>query len=266
MVFEKPLIDSRELLRAIDPVRGRNSAAVRSLTQRQLISPGIDLREVVRQPLLLYCSLNRDAVSAVRSGHQEVAREIRDHAERIEQGVLAPWLMSAAESALDHRDEDDEHTGSQDVSSSWVDRLLIRRQVDRLEPFPAVVEAAREVAEIRAVYADDALEVQVIVGHVWRVGDDLAEVRTTAGPAAAFALPTAELFDAGLRLGDPVVLRHEALAPGTILTTYERGIETDARINRLSGQSLPRHLDQLLDGSPLSAQRLTIDRPIKRLA
>ena len=69
----------------------------------------------------------------------------------------------------------------------------------------------------------------------------------------------------GLRLGDPAVIRHEELSPGILLTTLERGLERNGRLSRVTGQALPRHLDDLLDSSQLTDRSRSV-RPLRRMA
>jgi hypothetical protein len=271
MVLEKPLIDKRELLRALDPIHGRGAGEYGRLRQAQLLSTGV--RAEIPQftgssGLTLYCSLNRDAISAVRRGHTEKARDIREHAERIEQDTIAPWLEGLSESwplsearELDIADDDD------DARADWINRVLFNGPATGdAEVAEPVWSAAREVAEVRSRYEEEDANVRLTIGRVWTIDEVFSEVRPEA-PAIDESFPffVDEIFTAGLRLGDPVVIRHEELARGVFLTTLERALERVTRVNRVSGQALPPHLDALLDASRLQPRRRAT-RPLRRLA
>jgi hypothetical protein len=271
MVFEKPVIDKRELMRALDPIHGRGEREYERLRKADLLSVGVTANQnqasSARHGLTLFCSLNRDAVSAVRRGHPETASEIRQHAERIERETIEPWLRGALDRDLGPGrgvvELPDEGTRQQD----WIDRVLFvaKRNGDPEVPEP-VWNAAREVAEIRDRYQDGDAHVRLTVGRVWNIDDAITEVRPELLPSGeAFAFFTDEVLAAGLRLGDPVVVRHEELSPGIFLTTFERGLERTSRVSRVSGQPLPRHLDELLDSSELTA-RTSTTMPLRHLA
>jgi hypothetical protein len=268
-VFEKPIIDMRELLRAIDPVHGQGASDYESMREANLLSHGVWMGRPhdtdSTRALALYCSLNRDAVSSARRGHLDTAAEIRGHAERIEREQIQPWLEAAVgtEQALPTVIPEDVESAR--AWREWLDRALFgggdNGQTKVAEP---VLEAAREVAEVRSNYEGDDLNVRLTIGRVWRIEDHLTEVRPES-LGESYAFPTKEVFAAGLRLGDPVVIRHEELSPGVFLTTFERGIESARRISRLSGQALPTHLGELLKSVKLRKHQPRT-RPLRQLS
>lgn len=271
MVLEKPIIDARELMRALDPVHGRAKREYDLLRQAELLSLGIAANgRANRTPLAgrtLYCSLNRDAISAVRRGHTETARDIRAHAQRIERDTLGPWLEAALDSWLDVSADAMDDPVDEDRPNDWVDRLVYAGQPDYegdvAEP---VWDAARDVAEVRARYDGEDTNVRLTIGRVWRIEEVFSEVRAaTSLGTDSFAFFTDEVLSAGLRLGDPVVVRHEELGPGVFLTTLERAIERSRRVSRVTGQTFPRHLDDLLDSTELSRRKRST-RTLRRLA
>jgi len=272
MVFEKPLIDTRELMRALDPVHGRDEREYRRLQQARLLSGGVtgwDPRHrSSSQRLTLYCSLNRDAISAVRRGHPDAARELRAHAERIEQDTLAPWLATIRESWAEAEVEDVELDDSGGGSVSWIDHMLFPTfRPGATEIADPVWDAAREVAEIRTRFEAESPSVRLTIGRVWRIDDALSEVRPELPSLdESFAFSADEVLEAGLRLGDPVVIRHEELAPGVLLTTLERGLDRSVRTSRLTAQPLPPNIDGILEDSALSERHHVVGRPLRYVA
>jgi hypothetical protein len=154
------------------------------------------------------------------------------------------------------------------VSGNWVDLMLFAAptagEVEVAEP---VWSAAREVAEVRARFTEEDVNVRLSVGRVWRIDDALSEVRPEVPSVdESFVFRADEVLNAGLRLGDPVVIRHEDLGPGVFLTTIERGLDRSARTSRVSGQPLPRHLEDLLDASALQTRNQVVRRSLRRVA
>jgi hypothetical protein len=220
------------------------------------------------QPLTLYCSLNRDAISAIRRGRTDTARKIRAHAQRIEKETLGPWLETAYDSwAAFDEPQIELHEGS-GAHTNWIDRMLFASPAaNETEVAASVWNAAREVAEIRARYKDDDFTVRLTIGRVWRIDDALSEVRPeppSLDDSVVFG--SDEVLSAGLRLGDPVVIRHEDLSPGVFLTTIERGLDSSTRTSRVTGQPLPRHLEELLDSSILPSRQQIVRRSLRRVA
>jgi hypothetical protein len=271
MVFEKPIIDKRELLRALDPVHGRGDGEYERLRRARLLSRGLGDEgaesEVSKSAVKLFCSLNRDAIGAVRRGHTKTARAIRDHAQRIEHDTIAPWLQALNESQPTREETELGVPLEDDARRSWVDRVIFAAgpggEGEVAEP---IWSAAHEVAEVRAHYQDENATARLTAARVWKIGETFSEVRAqTPSPEESFAFFTDEVFTAGLRLGDPVVIRHEELGPGVFLTTLERGVERDLRVSKVSGQPLPRHLEELLDASQLASRRRLVE-PLRRVA
>ncbi|MGA8363145.1 MAG: hypothetical protein WB709_01345 [Solirubrobacteraceae bacterium] len=271
MVFEKPIIDKRELLRALDPVHGRGGVEYDRLRRARLLSMGVTDEGAdsgsAKPAIELFCSLNRDAISAVRRGHTQTARDIREHAQRIERSTIGPWLK--ATNALQPTPEEArlELSPEDDGRQSWIDRVFFAVDSDDdSEVAEPIWNAAQEVAEVRAHYEEEDATARLTVGRVWKIDEIFSELRAlTPSVDNSFAFFSDEVFAAGLRLGDPVVIRHEELAPGIFLTTLERGVERDRRVSRISGQPLPRHLDELLDSSEL-APRKRLVRPLRQIA
>ena len=241
-------------MRALDPVHGRGEGEYERLRRARLLSTGLRTKNNLGvaeagQALTLYCSLNRDAISAVRRGHSDIAREIHDHAQRIETTMIAPWLEAVSESWLSFDASASEPVDEDDVLCGWTDHLFFAAapggEQSVAEP---IWDAARAVAEVRTKYAQDDPHVRLTIGRVWRMDDSLSEIRPESPDLEeSFAFFTDELLEAGLRLGDPVVIRHEELGRGVFLTTFERGLERAVRTSRISGQPLPQHLEELLD-------------------
>src|ERR1700682_2296598 len=96
MVYEKPIIDKRELLRALDPVHGHGSREYDRLRRAELLSTGLKFSRVgaggAVPAVELFCSLNRDVISALRGDRGDTARKLRAHAQRIEHDTIGPWL------------------------------------------------------------------------------------------------------------------------------------------------------------------------------
>lgn len=269
MVFEKPLIDMRELRRALDPIHGRGDQEFDRLQQAQLLSTGISTGDQRQdQQLTLYCSLNRDTISAIRRGRIDVARDIRQHAERIERETLGPWLGMAAGSWAASDEPVLELEEDPVTATTWIDRMLFASgRPGETEVAEPVWNAAREVTEIRARYQEEDFNVRLTLGRVWRIDDALSEIRPElASLEESFVFQADEVLTAGLRLGDPVVIRHEELGPGIFLTTLERGLDRSARTSRVSGQPLPRHLEELLDSAALPSRNRVVRRPLRRVA
>lgn len=272
MVFEKPLIDTRELRRAVDPIHGRGNGELDRLQEAGFLSSGISTGDRGRQGwpqrLTLYCSLNRDAISAIRRGRTATARKIRAHAQRIEKETLGPWLETAVDSWAAFDEPGVERYEGSGAHTSWIDRMLFASPTaNETEVAASVWNAAREVAEIRARYQEDDFTVRLTIGRVWRIDDALSEVRPeppSLDDSVVFG--SDEVLSAGLRLGDPVVIRHEDLSPGVFLTTIERGLDSSTRTSRVTGQPLPRHLEELLDSSILPSRHQIVRRSLRRVA
>jgi hypothetical protein len=268
MVFEKPIIDTNELLRALDPLGTGPAREFDRLRTARVVSTGMvapGFRSPVRSdPVRLYCALNRDAIISARHGDSATASEFRRHAERIERETLVPWLQAAAEAP--EVDLDVLSPKGEQELGDWIDDLLFGPPTDGEARVvePAVI-AARDIAEVRAQLSESEPRASLIVGRVWAIGDVFTDVRPIDTVLEdSFAVFSEEVLSAGLRLGDPVVVRHEELAPGLSLTTVERGLEDSRRVSRITGQPLPRHLDELLDAASLGSSR-QFARPLRRL-
>lgn len=113
----------------------------------------------------------------------------------------------------------------------------------------------------------DLRSAQVTLGRLWRSGEELAEIRPVEPSAQeAFSFLAEEVFSAGLRLGDPVAVRHEAGAPGVFITTLEPALDVARRSDpKLASPPPPAHLDALLDESRLSARSGDVP-PLRRVA
>lgn len=254
MVVENPLMDRREFLRAVDPIWGRGEDELARLQADQVVSAGIVWRETAssrrRAAGRLFCSLNRDAVTAVRQGHADAARGIGQHARRIENETLRPWLDATSDASAE---PDAGDIVEPDRSGThWIDRVVPRHSGDSRSLPEPLWKAANEIADVRARFGDAIGAVRLTPAHVWRIDETFAEVRPEDSLLdEPFAFFSDELLAAGLRLGDPVVVRHEQLVPGHFLTSIQRGLERPARVDRVSGQPQPRHLEGLLDSAAL---------------
>lgn len=270
VVVEKPIIDMQEILRALDPIHGRAHQELGELRRDKLLTTGVAIRTEHSAPgdaFTLYCSLNRDTISALRHGDTGSARELREHAQRIEQETLAPWLMEITEGGASWSTSDVEPSSRTDPTRTWLDRALYAQHVDEAQDVAEPIwTAVNEVADVRHRYTKHGLGAQVTTGRVWKIDRVLSELRPEGpSPEASFAFLTDEVLAAGLRLGDPVVIRHEEVGPGVLLTMLERGLEKGASASRISGQPLPRHLDELLDAVSIRGRTRSV-RPMRRFA
>jgi hypothetical protein len=265
VVYEKPIIDERELLRAINPLHGRGRERLRRLQRSEVLTAGVPVDQVSRGRL--YCSLNRDALSAYRHGKMRVVHELRDEAERIEAETIAPWVAALREYSFADEEGQPDLESSRSPRNQWMERAVFGIESIGDEAIAEPVwHAANEIAAVRARYEAHDVGTGVIAGRLWRIGDVFGEVRAFPPNAdQRFDFLTDEIFSAGLRLGDPIIVRHEELAPGVLLTQIERGLEKERRHHRLSGDPLPVHLEDLLDDSPLG-QRTSEVPPLRRVA
>jgi hypothetical protein len=263
VVFEKPVIDERELVRAIDPVHG-HVAAFGRLQRAGILTTGVATDDTRNRRL--YCSLNRDTVSAVRHGNNTVAQELRSEAERIEAETITPWVHALKDLGVGETSGSDIDAPTQ-LQGDWVNRLLFGAEPESDDEIAEPIwRAANEIAEVRSRYGQDDVGIGFSAGRLWRIGETFGEVRAfEAISEGSFVFLTSEILSAGLRLGDPIIVRHEQLAPGVLLTNIERGVEKVRRYNRLSGEPLPAHLEELLDASSLSSRTHDVP-PLRRVA
>lgn len=263
MVLENPLIDARTLARAVDPVHGRGVPELAALRAAGVVSAGITTEILTGRPLRLYCSLNRDALAATRQGDRVAATQIRQHAERIEADTLSPWVDSLTSVATDPSIEADEEA----AGDGWIDRLLFADAKEGRALVEPVLHAARDIAEVRDGYGMLAPPTRVITGRVWSIDDTFAEIRPEAGVLQpTFPAFAEDIFAAGFRLGDPVVVRFEALTSGQTLQVFERGLDYAGRRDPVSGHTRPPHLETLLDEREPPSRRPTVSRPLRRIA
>lgn len=267
MVLEKPIIEKRELMRALDPVHGRGEPEFERLRGAGVLSTGIAPSQgppgQAGLSAALYCSLNRDAISAARGGHVEVAHELSRHAQRIERDRLGPWLEIAF--AENPPAESEEVAVGGRAWREWLDRAFFDfAQSDEI--VAPVLDAAQDIAEVRQRFTAEDPYVRVMVGRVWRIDDRFAEIRPEQVVAEeSVVVGTEEIFDVGLRLGDPVVIRQEELQAGISLTSVERGLERRQQVNPVSGQPILAHVKELLDSSELGV-RTRLVPPLRQIA
>jgi hypothetical protein len=265
MVIEKPVIEKTELMKALDPIHGRGKAQFQALRQAGVLTPGVapGHGSSDRGVPLLFCSLNRDAISASRRGLGDVAKEFGKHARRIEEEQIAPWLTNAFEAydASSASSEGDERR----IGQRWLKHVLFQLTADSEEIAEPVARAAASIAEVRDRFAPEDPYVRFVTGRIWRMDDAFSEIRPEGQNLESIVVSTEEIYALGLRLGDPVVVRHEELQSGIYLTTVERGLEPSRRVSPISEQPVPEHLDQLLDSAELGA-RTRIARPLRQLA
>jgi len=267
MVLEKPIIEKRELMRALDPIHGRGEPEFERLRSAGVLSTGIAPSQGPASQTglgaALYCSLNRDAISAARGGHVEVAHELSRHALRIERDRLAPWLEIALAENLPTDSEEGAVGGR--AWREWLDRAFFDSAQSN-EIVAPVLDAAQDIAEIRHRYMAEDPYVRVMVGRVWRIDDRFAEIRPEqAVVEESVVVGTEEIFEVGLRLGDPVVIRQEELQAGISLTSVERGLEQRQQVSPVSGQPILAHVEELLDSSELGA-RTRLVPPLRQIA
>lgn len=254
-------------MRALDPIHGRGEPEFERLKGSGLLSTGLTpFRGSSGQASLgaaLYCSLNRDAISAVRGGHAEIALELSRHAQRIERDRLAPWLeVALAENSPGHTEE--VAPGGR-AWREWLDHAFFD-SVHSDEIVAPVLDAAKDIAEVRNRYAAEDPYVRFMAGRVWRIDDRFAEIRPDQAVAEeSVVVGTEEIFELGLRLGDPVVIRQEDLQAGISLTSVERGLERRQQVSTVSGQPILAHVEALLDSSEIGA-RTRLVPPLRQLA
>jgi hypothetical protein len=275
MVIERPLIEKRDLINVLDPIHGHGEAEYRRLRQAHVLSPGLVVHprdgSRLQGTVTFYCSLNRDLISAFRDGRMEAAGRIRGHAERIERDSLRPWLDEVLKSDAwiddDRQDETPLDTLGEGRPFEWISRALYSDDLMGREELSRYIwEAACKVSEVRARLSPDDLKTHVTLGRVWKIDDRFAQVRTGESDVSeSFVFFAEEVFAAGLRLGDPVAIRHEELRAGVLLTSLERGLEAQVCPPRLSNTPLPAHLDQLLDEESLG-KRIRPVQPLRRVA
>jgi hypothetical protein len=268
MVFEKPVIEKHELMKALDPIHGHGELEFERLQSADVLSTGVAPANGTSgrkgRVRVLYCALNRDAISALRRGHGDIALELGKHARRIEREQITPWLTAVHDAHRPNVVEDAPGDGR--AWREWIDQALFERGLDAEDLSEAVLDVVREIAEVRERYASEDPYIRITVGRIWRVDETFTEVRLEEAPKdESFVVQSHEVFALGLRLGDPVVIRHEELHPGIFLTTIERGLEPKQRIGRVSGQPLPAHLEHLLDSSTLGS-RTRLVPPLRQLA
>ena len=144
MVLEKPLIETRELLRALDPVFGRGREQFELLSADAILSSGVAAPwpTADASDSRLFCSLNRDAVMAFRHGNAEAAQVMRAHAERIERDTIAPWIDALV----------GEPASADDATE--FDRVFYTEASDERSEFAEPVWlAAQEIAEVATASA-----------------------------------------------------------------------------------------------------------------
>ena len=184
MVFEKPIIDKHELMQALDPVHRRGEVEFERLTNAKLLSRGVKTdanRPHTHIGGTLYCSLNRDAISAIRHGHVETAGEIRNHAERIEADMIAPWLELVGEASNVDDEIALELDSEERAEQKWMRRVLtVVDEAHEGEVGQAIWEAAQEVAEVRAQYEGLGIS-HVTIARVWRINEEFSELTRGTG-------------------------------------------------------------------------------------
>jgi hypothetical protein len=147
----------------------------------------------------------------------------------------------------------------------WLDRAFFdSAQTDEI--VAPVLDAAQDIAEVRQRYTAEDPYVRVMVGRVWKIDARFAEIRPEQAAAEeSVVVGTEEIFEVGLRLGDPVVIRQEELQAGISLTSVERGLERGQQVNPVSGQPILAHVDELLDSSELGV-RTRLVPPLRQIA
>ena len=113
MVVERLFVTADDLTGALDPSGRGPATAVRRLREGHLISRGIEVRTHragrLRGAAVYYCTLNLDAVEAVRDGDESTARKLAKAAAEIEARPVAHRLLTvllgdAGVSALENKE------------------------------------------------------------------------------------------------------------------------------------------------------------------
>lgn len=278
MLLERPMIDRSDLLWTLDPRGERAVPRYRRLLREAVLTPGV-VTQTRRGGRLtgsarIFCSLNRELVAAKRAERLDLLADLRAETMRIESELVREWAEAIGEHLARSRDVDEAlplGDGRPRISrpgDNWLRAALRWQDEQECSAVTAVaLAAAQEVQRVRATLERrDFRPVVVTLGRVWRIGDERAEIRAVE-PAVqeAFSFFTDEVFSAGLRLGDPVAVRHEAVGPGGVITTIEPALDTEGRAEHLGDPAPPAHLDGLLDESRLSVRSSEVP-PLRRVA
>lgn len=280
MIFERPVLDRGDLLDVLDILPGRAESTFRWLRGRSLLSRGVHvaLRKGNRLDgsASVYSALNWDALRAARACDWGLAHEIAAEANSLELEQLSGWVHALRDWAGDHFKQVDQVVfpptdvwHPRTARDRWVRRALRAAAEEEADLLSSVVPATEATDAVRQRLADRLPPASNVLCRVWRIGDSQAELRVLEpGIQETYSFFAEEVFAAGLRLGAPVSVRHEAIAPGVSITTLDPAVELGRALRRtstLTAQSLPEHLEALLDESDLTT-RASEPRPIRRVA
>lgn len=185
-----------------------------------------------------FCALNRDAATAYRKQHPDLALRIAARAAKLESGTAARRLVEVAR-----------HETSLDAGELDLDGIYER--VVRSDRRPAD-ELARSVSIVRRALGKPLADIGVstIVGTVVRLDDDAAEIVSADGER--YTLP-AFLPAGALDVGSPVSVRVELLGDGALWTVVEPAW-SDLPAARGRGRPLRSWPEVLGAGLPLPAR------------
>lgn len=272
MLFERPLIDRGDLLDALGPIPQRAELSYRWLRKRGLISPGVSVRP--RRAGALYGSavvlsaLNREAIAALRVNDLNSAREVSLEATRLEH-ELKDWV-EAVEAVRPPDEQEDlaapdtalwrpDHPGDR-----WSRRMVRHLEVHAPDLLMQLSASADALSRARVRLPPQVPLAETTLSRVWRIGRDHAELRpVNEGPNFAFL--SAEVLRGGLRLGDALLVRHEEIAPGTVITTLDPAVEIAPRGSRLNDYRSVPHVGALLEEQP-PKKRSEDPKPLRRVA
>lgn len=277
MIYERPVLDRGDLLDVLDIIPERAEATFRWLRTRSLLSRGI--RVVPRRgnrldgSATLFSSLNWDALRAARTSDWDLAREFVGEAGHLEAEELSRWVRALRDWSSDHFEAEQVVVPTTNVwsppraSDRWGRRALGAAVEEGAEILAFVRPAAEATDAVRQRLADRLPPAPTRLCRVWRIRESRAELRPLdAGVEEAYEFFSDEVLAAGLRLGDPVSVRHDAIAPGVAITTLDPAVELGRRAKTtLTARSLPEHLGALLDEADL-VTRPSEPPPIRRVA
>lgn len=279
MIFERPIIDRDDLLDVLDIIPSRAEATLRWMRRNSFVSDG--LRVTPRRgnrltgSAVVFSALNWDALRAARMTEWDLAQQLAAEASALERDSLAVHVRHLNDWSSRHVVDEEESGVVLDqpvwtprrAGERWARHALQAAAEDGHELLDFVQSTNAATAAVRQRLADRLPPASVTLCRVWRLGASHTELRPLEDPpATAYSFLNEEIFSAGLRLGDAVNVRHEAIAPAVSVTTLDPAIELGRETRRrLTPRRLPAHLDQLLDDSPLAA-RASEPPPLRRVA
>ena len=222
----------------------------------------------------VFSALNREALRAVRYDDRALAEELAGEAATLERDSLDAWVREANDWYASRPIDDDGIIAPAEglwrpgpgAARRWSRQLLRDAADEAPELLTVLADAATAADAVRDRLSDRLGPANTTLARVWRIGDVRTELRPLDTELAEpFSFLTEEVLAAGLRLGDAVSVRHEAIAPGVVITTLDPAVDLRPRGKRLSPRPSPVHLDELLDESE-RPKRATSPAPLRRVA